>query len=126
MKPAVSPRERRPRRGRLHQPIDRFCVRCGWRTAAPADEPWKEVSDDQDCCIRHYGFLAKGDRGETLARVHDLLQVQPTREPNAARELKADEHARDPSTVCPDCGGLMRRIGDVAQSPAAAFRCDTS
>ena len=26
----------------------------------------------------------------------------------------------------PDCGGLMRRIGNVAQCPAAPFRCDTS
>jgi hypothetical protein len=76
--------------------------------------------------IRHYGFLAKGDRGETLARVRDLLQIRPTGEPAAAREPQADEHARELFALCPDCGGLMRRIGHVAQSPAAAFRCDTS
>ena len=76
--------------------------------------------------IRHYGFLAKGDRGETLARVRDLLRVQPTGEPAAAREPQADEDARGPFAPCPDCGGLMRRIGHVARSPAAAFRCDTS
>ena len=76
--------------------------------------------------IRHYGFLAKGDRDETLARVRGLLQFQSTREPDAAREPKADEHAREPFAVCPDCGGLMRRIGNVAQCPAAPFRCDTS
>jgi hypothetical protein len=77
--------------------------------------------------IRHYGFLAKGDRGETLARVRDLLQIQPTRGPDAAdREHQADEDARAPFALCPDCGGLMRRIGHVAASPAAAFRCDTS
>jgi Putative transposase/Transposase zinc-binding domain len=76
--------------------------------------------------IRHYGFLAKGDRDETLARVRGLLQFQSTREPDAAREPKADEHARELFAVCPNCGGLMRRIGNVAQCPAAPFRCDTS
>jgi len=83
--------------------------------------------------IRHCGFLAKGDRGETLARVRDLLHPriksgdQPTREPDAvAREPQADQDARQPSAVCPDCGGLMRRIGHLARSPADAFRCDTS
>jgi Putative transposase/Transposase zinc-binding domain len=73
--------------------------------------------------IRHYGFLAKGDRGETLARVRDLLQVEPPSQPDDAAR---DEDAREPFALCPDCGGLMRRIGQVAQSPAAAFRCDTS
>ena len=77
--------------------------------------------------IRHYGFLAKGDRGETLAHVRNLLQVQPPSEPDlAAREPQADQDAPRPSAICPDCGGLMRRIGHIAQSPAAAFRCDTS
>ena len=73
--------------------------------------------------IRHYGFLAKGDRGETLARVRDLLRVEPPSQPDDAAR---DEDAREPFALCPDCGGLMRRIGQVAQSPAAAFRCDTS
>ena len=76
--------------------------------------------------IRHYGFLAKGDRGESLARLRRLLQAQPAGEPAAASEPQADEHAREPFALCPDCGGLMRRIGLVARSPAAAFRCDTS
>jgi hypothetical protein len=74
--------------------------------------------------IRHYGFLAKGDRGETLARVRDLLQVESPSEPDAAaRHPQADQ---DASAVCPDCGSLMRRIGHVAESSATAFRCDTS
>ena len=76
--------------------------------------------------IRHYGFLAKGDRGESLARVRRLLQAQPTGKPAAASEPQADEHAREPFARCPDCGGLMRCIGPVDRSPAAAFRCDTS
>jgi Putative transposase len=74
--------------------------------------------------IRHYGFLAKGDRAESLARVRRLLQAQPTGEPAAASEPLAD--AREPFARCPDCGGLMRCIGPVDRSPAAAFRCDTS
>ncbi len=74
--------------------------------------------------IRHYGFLAKGDRGESLARLRRLLQPQPTGEPAAASEPQPDKHAREPFARCPDCGGLMRRIGLV--DPAAAFRCDTS
>jgi Putative transposase/Transposase zinc-binding domain len=72
--------------------------------------------------IRHYGFLAKGDRGETLERVRDLLPVEPPTQPGPAR----DQDARELFAICPDCGGLMRRIGHVAQSPATAFRCDTS
>jgi Putative transposase len=76
--------------------------------------------------IRHYGFLAKGDRGDTLARVRDLLQARPTNERAATREPKAGERAREPFALCPDCGGPMRRLGPVVRSPAAAFRCDTS
>ena len=76
--------------------------------------------------IRHYGFLAKGDRGESLARMRDLFQAQPACERTAAREPQADEHAREPFARCPDCGGLMRRIRLVARSRATAFRCDTS
>jgi Putative transposase/Transposase zinc-binding domain len=78
--------------------------------------------------IRHYGLLAKGDRGETLARLRDLLQAHPTREPDddAAHEPHAEEDAREPFALCPDCGGFMRRIGHLVRSPAAAFRCDTS
>jgi hypothetical protein len=76
--------------------------------------------------IRHDGFLAKGDRGESLARVRSLLQAQPTSEPAAASEPQADEHAREPIARCADCGGLMRRIGLIDRSAAAAFHCDTS
>jgi hypothetical protein len=76
--------------------------------------------------IRHYGFLAKGDRGETLARVRDLLQVEPANEPDVDARDPQGQDACAPSAVCPDCGGVMRRIGHITQSPATAFRCDTS
>ena len=82
--------------------------------------------------IRHYGFLAKGDRGENLARVRELLKVQRTQEPadqaqpSTTSEPEANADAREAFAVCPDCGGLMRRIGRVAPHISGAFRCDTS
>ena len=55
--------------------------------------------------IRHYGFLAKGDRGKSLARVRDLLQVEPPSEPDDdARDPQADQDAREPSAVCSSTG----------------------
>ena len=70
--------------------------------------------------IRHCGFLAKGDRGETSRACATCFQssrpASPTLPPATHRQ----------TAVCPDCGGLMRRIGHVAESPATAFRCDTS
>ncbi len=81
--------------------------------------------------IRHYGFLAKGDRGEKLARVRALLHVASQPGDKADAEKASDETGRpDASTEaflrCPDCGGLMRRVGIVTPSAAGAFRCDTS
>ncbi len=81
--------------------------------------------------IRHYGFLAKGQRGQNLARVRELLQVQPAHEPDGEAEAPTNSEPdadapRQPFAVCPDCGGFMRRIGRVAVSPTGPFRCDTS
>jgi putative transposase/transposase-like zinc-binding protein len=81
--------------------------------------------------IRHYGFLAKGDRGQNLARARESVQVQTTHDPDdGAKATTISEPetaaAHEPFAVCPDCGGLMRRIGRVAASPIDAFRCDTS
>ena len=67
--------------------------------------------------IRHYGFLPRATETRQLARARSLLQFQSTREPDAAREPKADEHAREPFAVCPDCGGLT--CGASAMSPNA-------
>ena len=70
--------------------------------------------------VRHYGFLARGDRGESLARVRALLEVHRTRDPadharaSATSEPEANADAREAFAVCPDCGGLMRRVGLVA------------
>ena len=81
--------------------------------------------------IRHYGFLAKGERGEKLAHVRGLLDVEPERQENVdkeqttAGEPQADA-AQDRFARCPDCGGLMHPIQRFAPEPAGAFRCDTS
>ena len=80
--------------------------------------------------IRHYGFLANGARGDSLALCHRLLDARDT---GAASE-PANNHTRGdrPPTaadfaICPDCGGTMRRIATVLRScNAAPFSCDTS
>jgi len=79
--------------------------------------------------IRHYGFLAKGERGEKLAQVRDLLQVQRAQDDEAqAPQSFAPEAdpSHEPFALCPDCGGLMRRMGPIAPHKSGAFRCDTS
>ncbi len=82
--------------------------------------------------IRHYGFLAKGDRGENIARARELLKVQRTHQhsdqaqPSTTSEPEPNADAQEAFAVCPDCGGLMRRIGLVAPHNPDAFRCDTS
>jgi hypothetical protein len=78
--------------------------------------------------IRHYGFLAKGERGFNLSRARDLLEPPAGQEPGGDAPLadgapKVDA-PRDSVAACPDCGGLMRRIGRVLA--AHVYRCDTS
>ena len=73
----------------------------------------------------HYGFLAKGDRGDTLAHVRNLLHEPDGEAPPQSSEPEA-EPSHEPFAVCPDCGGLMRRMGPVAPEKSGAFRCDTS
>jgi hypothetical protein len=78
--------------------------------------------------IRHYGFLARGDRGATLAHVRDLASAGA-----AALSANGPAGADDPQpqpddgafAACPDCGGRMRRVGLVPRS-TGSFRCDTS
>jgi hypothetical protein len=81
--------------------------------------------------IRHYGFLAKGERGEKLAHVRDLLQVQRAKEPEDGAQTPTNSEPEadpfhEPFAVCPDCGGLMRDMGRIAPHKSGAFRCDTS
>jgi hypothetical protein len=79
--------------------------------------------------IRHYGFLAKGDRGDKLERVRALLAARAPDHPNDVPAPPASETAATDDCslgACPDCGGLMRRIGRVAPVTSQTFRCDTS
>ncbi len=82
--------------------------------------------------IRHCGFLAKGDRGQNLERVRALLAVRPTCDPIDAPEPTTPRGAPDcqrdssAASACPDCGGLMRRLGRVSPVQMDPFRCDTS
>jgi hypothetical protein len=80
--------------------------------------------------IRHYGFLAKGDRSDNLARVRELLRaVRVSREsadPAAQAEKPEASCPQAAFAHCPDCGGFMRRIEIAAPRPTSAFRCDTS
>jgi hypothetical protein len=80
--------------------------------------------------IRHYGFLANGSRGDSLALCRRLLEARVTsavREPadnrcKGDRPLTAADFA-----ICPDCGGTMRPIATVPRScNPQPFSCDTS
>jgi len=76
--------------------------------------------------IRHYGFLANGARSDNLDLCRQLLAIQhASLDKGAAAEpppLNADV------SVCPRCGGPMRRIDVVprASDHRQPFRCDTS
>jgi Putative transposase/Transposase zinc-binding domain len=74
--------------------------------------------------IRHYGFLARGDRNESLERCRKLIGEAVPPQTAAAEPVAANAEAAEavaPQSVCPECGGLMRRIGVVRP-----FHCDTS
>jgi Putative transposase len=80
--------------------------------------------------IRHYGFLANGSRGDSLALCRRLLEARAT----SAVHEPAHNHTQGdcPLTaadfaICPDCGGTMRRIAVVPRScNSQPFSCDTS
>jgi hypothetical protein len=80
--------------------------------------------------IRHYGFLAKGERGQNLERARALLYArsanQPADDPTAPAGAEPEPATCEAFALCPDCGGLMRRIGRIAASPTGLFQCDTS
>jgi len=83
--------------------------------------------------IRHYGFLANGDRHDNLARCRRLIAREAAAtpdQPHAVVDPPASDQAPihcDP-TRCPDCGGFMRRIALVPRAPRHTnpFFCDTS
>jgi Putative transposase/Transposase zinc-binding domain len=77
--------------------------------------------------IRHYGFLAKGDRGESLARVRALASARSAESANGPTEPADPQPQPDDGTLapCPECGGRMRRV-DLVPPSTGPFRCDTS
>ena len=79
--------------------------------------------------IRHYGFLANGARGDSLALCHRLLDARDTGACEVADNRTEDD--RTPTAadfaICPHCGGAMRRIAIVPRScTPQPFSCDTS
>ena len=75
--------------------------------------------------IRHYGFFANGERSDRLELCRKLLAA---RNASADRQGAADLAVKRDVPVCPDCGGLMRRVGIVPRpcERQQPFRCDTS
>lgn len=88
--------------------------------------------------IRHYGFLANGNRQAKLARIRELLpavaqqQVVPAPQ-GAATAMLEPECASASNTddewqpTCPDCGGAMEIVEMLPKArPDSALRIDTS
>ena len=75
-------------------------------------------------------LYTKGDRSENLERCRKLIgeatPAQTATPLGSAAEKAAAVEAVAPQGVCPDCGGFMRRIGEVAPCKPRPFRCDTS
>ncbi|MBV8187185.1 MAG: IS91 family transposase [Alphaproteobacteria bacterium] len=75
--------------------------------------------------IRHYGFLARAKRAQSLERVRALVNPTSADDPDEAADPQPQPKASQALAPCPDCGGQMRRIGSLA-STSGPFRCDTS
>ena len=74
--------------------------------------------------IRHYGFLARGDRNEKLELCRKLAGVDHPDDTDA--RIGEQKSALDAAIPCSDCGGLMRRSATVPPFGPHPFRCDTS
>jgi hypothetical protein len=64
--------------------------------------------------IRHYGFLANGQRAEKLALCRKLLAVPRSIEPATSAEEAAPAR---PFDCCPSCGGTMVILGVLPSPP---------
>jgi putative transposase/transposase-like zinc-binding protein len=75
--------------------------------------------------IRHYGFLANGQRAAKLALCRELLAAPPTTEP--ATDVPPESKETAAFDRCPCCGGAMITFAIVLQPPSRPlFRQDTS
>lgn len=84
--------------------------------------------------IRHYGFLANGDRRDNLDRCRRFIARAAAATPDQPRAV-VDPPVSDPPPIhcdpahCPDCGGVMRRVAILPREPCQSnnsFFCDTS
>jgi hypothetical protein len=88
--------------------------------------------------IRHYGFLANGNRQAKLARIRELLppapqqQVVPATQDAATAMIAPEGDAmttddNEWQSTCPECGGEMEIVETLAKAPGcSASRIDTS
>jgi len=76
--------------------------------------------------IRHYGFLARGDRRERIELCRKIAGADKPDEPIAPACEDASTVKTCGALQCPDCGALMRRIGVVPPFRRSPFFCDTS
>ena len=88
--------------------------------------------------IRHYGFLANGNRAAKLARIRELIPLPPQQQgestpQDAAERATKPECATAPTTddecpsTCPECGVEMEIVETLAKLPRrGAPRIDTS
>ena len=72
--------------------------------------------------IRHYGFLAKGERGEKLAYVRDLLHVasKPQEQVDPRRRRAATQKPNTPAT--PSCAAQIAGASCAALKPSRPAR----
>lgn len=81
--------------------------------------------------IRHFGFMANGQRAEKIALCRKLIAEQSLR-PEPDRPSGAASQMTDDAPPCRECGGRMRHIeafvGAFAQTRPrpSRWRCDTS
>ena len=78
--------------------------------------------------IRHYGFLANGERSANIALCRRLLDnCKPSPSVPPAEPTK-NEAALSCCAACPECGGTMRRTATIPQPRCypRPFHCDTS
>ena len=80
--------------------------------------------------IRHYGFLANGSRGDNFALCRRLLDTADRAaacEPTDNRTPGDHPLTAADFAICPDCGGIMRRIAVVPRCcNPQPFSWDTS
>jgi hypothetical protein len=86
--------------------------------------------------IRHYGFLANGNRQAKLARIRELLPAPPQQVVHASQrtetatskpEAVASRTDGEWQPICSECGGEMQIVETLPKAhPDSAPRIDTS